>query len=476
VKIGRYEVRGELGRGGVGVVYVAWDPRRQREVALKVVQPGQASERFNERFRRETNALLLLKHPHVIPVLDAGTAGETSYLVMPLNRGRSLQARLDDEGPLDPREAALLACKLASAAGAAHELGILHRDLKPDNVLLTSEGEPLLIDFGLTKAVGAPPLPAAGAPVSPESFVRQLSLEGQFLGTPGYWAPEQGLGRHDTVGPHADIYGLGGILYAMLTGEAPNPGGSLGDSIGFLMSDAEVAPPSELRRGIQSSLEAICMRCLRKEPAHRFASADELARALEAYLAGAPLPRSPSSAAHRLAPAPRGGLVDAGTAWAPVPRELKVAGGIALAGVLLVLLGLRPLYEWILPARAAQGYARAAHEHLDRREFDAALESFDAALELDPSRVETCLQRGLLRAELGDYEGAIVDYDAVIDARPRDANALRARGACEEMLGAMKRAARDYERALQLDPRLPGAEGMRALVVEQLGRPPREGP
>lgn len=262
MRIGGYHVLGQLGSGGQGAVYRGWDPSAQREVAIKVLNGTQPKQRA--RFAREVEALGKLRHPNLVVVHAAGEHAGCPFLVLDLVDGITLSERLRREGPLAPEVAAELVASLAGAVAAAHAQGVLHRDLKPDNVLLGPEGRPLLTDFGLARLSGDS---------------SRLSLTGQVLGTPGYMAPEQAAGERRAVGPATDVYGLGGILYACLTGRPPHEGSNLSELLVRTVSGTPPAP-STLRGDGDTRLDAICLRCLAREPDQRFASAAEVARAL----------------------------------------------------------------------------------------------------------------------------------------------------------------------------------------------------
>ncbi|MCW8140772.1 MAG: serine/threonine protein kinase, partial [Planctomycetota bacterium] len=203
-RVGHYVLHEVLGRGGMGSVHRAVDARTGREVALKRLT-AVGDPRARQRFEREARALVRLRHEGIVSLLDAGEADGRPWLALELVRGRSLQERLEREGPLPPREAVLVGLALARAVAHAHAQGVIHRDLKPSNVLLPDGAPtaPRLTDFGL---VGF---------TAPEA---RLTATGQFVGSPGYWAPEQAAGRTADVGPATDVYGLGGVLSAALTG------------------------------------------------------------------------------------------------------------------------------------------------------------------------------------------------------------------------------------------------------------------
>ncbi|MBX3472584.1 MAG: serine/threonine protein kinase, partial [Planctomycetes bacterium] len=258
-RVGPYVVHEQLGRGGMGVVHRAVDARTGREVALKVLLV--ADERARRRLLQEARALARLRHRHVVDLLDAGEHQGRPWLALELVRGRSLEERLEREGPLAPRDAARLVQALATALAHAHREGVLHRDLKPSNVLLDVDGTPRLTDFGL-----------AGLAQDPGES--RLTKSGTIVGTPGYWAPEQATGQASAVGPHTDVYGLGALLYACLTGRPPIEG----DSIVELLAATGQRRPA--LPGVDRALDALALRCLEKRAEARPPSADAVAREL----------------------------------------------------------------------------------------------------------------------------------------------------------------------------------------------------
>jgi len=263
VQIGGYEVLGEIARGGQGAVYRVRDPRSGQEVALKVLLDLSDPDEL-ERFFRESQATARLRHPNVVRVHGVGRDQGRPYLVMDLVEGASLAQRLQRSGPLSEREALRIVSEVTAAVQAAHSLGILHRDLKPANVLLQGE-RPLLADFGIAKVADA----------------RALTLTGEMLGTPGYMAPEQIRGDKARIGPATDVYGLGAILYACLTGAPPFQGASALATLDKALRE-DPTPPSQLRPELDRRLETICLRCLARDEAERYASAADLLDALEA--------------------------------------------------------------------------------------------------------------------------------------------------------------------------------------------------
>jgi WD40 repeat protein/tRNA A-37 threonylcarbamoyl transferase component Bud32 len=302
-----FEVVGVLGRGGMGVVYKARQPRLKRFVALKMVLSGRHTEGEElARFRREVEAGARLSHPNVVQVFEVGEVRGAPYVALELVEGGSLEARLR-QGPLEPREAAALVEVISRAVQFAHQHGVVHRDLKPGNVLLTADGTPKVADFGLAKR-----LDDAG---------QTHTRTGALMGTPCYMAPEQAAGRWRDVGTAADVYALGGILYACLTGQPPFKGATALETAGQVLTDDPVRL-SRIRPGVPRDLEVICLVCLRKEPARRYPSAHALADDLARFLAGEPIHARPASLGERA------------VKWA---RRRPFAAGMALLGVLALV-------------------------------------------------------------------------------------------------------------------------------------------
>jgi serine/threonine protein kinase/formylglycine-generating enzyme required for sulfatase activity/tetratricopeptide (TPR) repeat protein len=277
-----YEVLGELGRGGMGVVYKARQVRLGRVVALKVLLAGAHAGALDlARFKAEAEAVARLSHPNVVQVYEVGEDRGCSYLALEYVAGGSLAAKL--RGTLLPAgEAARLVETLARAVHAAHEHGVVHRDLKPANVLLTDDGTPKIVDFGLARRLDAATL---------------HTQTGTVLGTPDYMAPEQAEGR--AAGPAADVHALGALLYQMLTGRPPFLADNALDTLLRVRLD-EPVPPSVLRPRLPRDLGIICLKCLRKDAGQRYPSALALADDLRRFRAGEPIRARPISRAERL--------------------------------------------------------------------------------------------------------------------------------------------------------------------------------
>jgi hypothetical protein len=268
-----YEIESELGRGGMGVVYRAKQVSLNRIVALKMVPGGEfADPQELARFLGEAEVVAAVRHPHVVQVYDFGQHVGRPYFAMEHLGGGSLVSLVRASGRLTPARAAELIEKIARGVQAAHDLGIVHRDLKPANVLLSDDGEPKVTDFGLAKRGGRTDLTRTGA----------------VMGTPNYMSPEQAAGKTKFVGPAADIYALGVILYECLTGRTPF---NADDTVKLLMKVVEDEPPPirEFAPNAPRDLEAICLKCLRKEPQDRYASAGKLAEDLQRFRNGEPV-------------------------------------------------------------------------------------------------------------------------------------------------------------------------------------------
>ncbi len=311
IRVGRYVVVGELGRGGMGVVYRAWDPELTRDVAIKMIlDPGGSPARL-DRFRREARAVAKLRHRAIVALHEVGDAGGRPYLVMDYVRGQTLDDATRDER-LPPRDAVGHVCELARALQHAHDNGILHRDVKPQNVLLGDDGHPHLMDFGLAADYGG------------EGADSQLTKTGALVGTPLYVAPEQARGDRDAVGPCSDVYGLGGVLYFLLAGRPPFQA----ETMLAVLQRVASADPEPLRRvdaSIHPDLERIALKCLEKEPDRRYLAAADLADDLQRFLEGVAIHARPLGARERLG------------RWIRRHRALALFGSLAALVVVALL-------------------------------------------------------------------------------------------------------------------------------------------
>jgi serine/threonine-protein kinase len=268
--IGDYELIDEIARGGMGVVYRARHKGLKRLVALKMILSGQmATSEERQRFLREAELAANLDHPNIVPIYEVDEQDDRPFFSMKLIEGESLSRQVGRFRG-DPRSAARLVSILARAVHYAHGKGFLHCDLKPSNVLLDAQGRPYLTDFGLARRAGVD---------------SSLSISGTILGTPSYMAPEQATGSRAGLGPATDVYGLGAILYELLTGRPPFRSPTVMETVVQVL-ERDPAPPRELRPEIPRELEGICLKCLEKAPKDRYATAEALANELENYLHG----------------------------------------------------------------------------------------------------------------------------------------------------------------------------------------------
>jgi tetratricopeptide (TPR) repeat protein/tRNA A-37 threonylcarbamoyl transferase component Bud32 len=421
-----YELLGEGARGGAGVVYKARHRRLNRLVAVKTIGVGrQVSPLDLQRFRNEAEILGALRHPLIVPVYEVAESAGRLYLFMPYLEGGSLAGDLEKYCD-DPRAAASLVTKVASAVHHAHRHGILHRDLKPSNILLDEAGEPHVSDFGLAKRLD-------------ENVESGLTVSGAILGTPSYMAPEQAQsqGRRGAPTTSTDVYGLGAVLYALLTGRPPFRGDTPLDTIEMVRSSTPVRPGT-LNPRVDRDLETICLKCLEKEPKARYASALDLAEDLERWLAGEPI------AARPIGPAAR--------AWRWARRNPGVTGLAAALILVLVTAGIstvrersEAIYQRAIALRErdrAQANLGFAHRVIDHFVTDVAR----SGLENEP-RLEKLLRAKL--AEAANYYQALTRQDDADSASRNEAAFAHTRlGQIHQLLGELSPAERSFRTAI----------------------------
>ncbi len=346
IDFGDYELLEEIGRGGMGVVYRARQRALDRIVAIKMLAFGpDASPDHIERFRAEAISAAALHHPNIIAIHEVGLHEGRHFFVMDFVEGQSL-ARIAGDQPLPGRRAAAYLKTIAQAVHYAHEQGILHRDLKPSNVLIDSEDQPQVVDFGLARRVEGD---------------SELTVTGQVLGSPHYLAPEQAAGQRARISRRTDVYGLGATLYHLLTGRPPFQAESLAQTLDLVLHTEPVAPRL-LNPSVPRDLETVCLKCLEKEPSRRYPTACALAEELARFQAGEPIQARP--------------LGPAGKAWRWCRRNPALAGTGALAVLAVALGSSGVLWQWHR-AKANEWDARRGTYAADMKEAGRALQEGD---------------------------------------------------------------------------------------------------
>lgn len=326
-----YELVREIARGGMGVVYEARQKSLRRTVAIKMILAGQlASDEAVRRFYAEAQAAAGLSHPHIVPVFEVGQDAGRHFFSMGYVDGQSLSARVAKDGPLAPAEAARLVETISQAVDYAHQQGVVHRDLKPQNVLLTKDGRPLVTDFGLAKQMGE---------------LDGLTVSGQLVGTPSFMSPEQAQGRIEEVGPLSDVYALGAVLYHLLTGRPPFHTASMLETLKQVIERDPLSPRS-LNPEVNKDLETICLKCLQKDASKRYASAQQLADDLRRFIEGRDILARPISHVEK--------------AWRWCRRRPSTAALITMTAIVL-LIGVPGILWYQGQVTAMQALARV-HE------------------------------------------------------------------------------------------------------------------
>ena len=306
-QFGDYEIIQEIARGGMGVVYKARQLSLNRTVALKKILSGQlAGEEDLKRFQIEAEASAQLDHVGIVPVYDFGQVDGQYYFSMGFVEGDDLAERIR-ERPMEAEAAAAMMIKIAQAVGYANAQGVIHRDLKPSNVLLDPQNEPKVTDFGVAKQQGND---------------SEMTAQGQILGTPSYMPPEQAAGQGEAVDQRSDVYALGAILYALLTGRPPFQAATAMETM-IQVLDQEPVPISQLNASIPRDLETVCLKCLQKDPAKRYASAEALADDLQRYLSDEPIVARPPTRTEQLG------------RWVRKNRATAIASGVVAAALIV---------------------------------------------------------------------------------------------------------------------------------------------
>src|SRR6266542_3289536 len=478
VALGRYRLGRLIGSGGMGDVYLAHDVSLQRDVAIKFVTTGKASDALTRRLIQEARAVAALDHPSICPVYDVGAdpAGRP-YMVMQYVEGETLAACLA-RGALPVREALSTCAQIADALAAAHRRGIIHRDLKPQNVILTAAGQPKLLDFGIAKF-----LPAL-EDVSADDTTTSLTKAHALLGTPAYMSPEQIHER--PLDGRSDLFALGCILFECLTGRRAFEGQH---TFELLEQIAYVHPPapSSIRHELDERHDELCRRLLAKEPADRFQSAEELVGALRVLL-----PDTSRVATHEGQPAPT-----RGPRWLPAIRRYDVV----IAALLLVVasgIGMWRVWKPSLPAAPAPAaryyqlgtdalregashtaaaafeeavrlfpayalaYARLAEAHAELDDDRSAAQALVRVSERVPDksrlpRDERLRLDAIQSLVLGDVDASVRAYRELAKRRPNDAGAWVDLGRAQDTAAQLTDARASFERAIAIDPQYAAA-------------------
>ncbi len=432
-KIGRFRLLERVGGGGMGVVWKAHDPQLDRVVALKLIRPDDAGgPQVLDRFIREAKIAGSLRHPNILPVHEVGEAAGNPYLVMEFVEGRSLgdlletsreaKRRGDPAGHANLREEVRVLADTADAVAHAHSQGVIHRDIKPQNILVDTEGRTSVIDFGLAKILQ----PGGG------QNLRTLTQEGRAMGTPAYMSPEQAEGRLADVGPATDTYALGAVLYEILTGRTPFEAAEFHALIAAVVAK-EPVPPRKHHGATPLDLSAVCLRALEKEPGRRYPSAAEFAMELRRWLRGEPvLTRAPGRAIR---------------AWRWMRRNRLITGVAATACMLLLLtLGLVERNRWLA------GETERTRSELIANLRQVAADSLEAAMavrraggktteaglkylpelqkrcarviEIAPGLAEPHYRLGAMYRALGRYDEALNEQEMALRKQPSYAPSL----------------------------------------------------
>ncbi|MEE8443338.1 MAG: tetratricopeptide repeat protein, partial [Dehalococcoidia bacterium] len=482
-RIGSYRILERIAAGGQATVYRAWDSRTGQVVALKVMHEHLVHDpSYLERFVREARLAASISHPNIVRIFEVDQAGETYYMsleYLPL----SLHDLIRAEGRMPIERAVDIAHQIALGLAAAHERGIVHRDIKPQNILIDPSGTVKVTDFGISRAVD----------------LATMTRTGAVMGTPHYMSPEQAKGERVDI--RSDLYSLGIALFEMLTGELPFNAETPWEVIRKHI-EAQPTPVRRLHADIPQSVERIVTRCMEKDPSHRFQTPQELASALAQAIPGivtadatrpaspSPRPTQPPQAQER---ATRPAQAPPQPSPQPIPQPKKgssgrifTVGGIIGAIVILVIVrfGVSAIQDaffeptpFPLPTRTTPlpafkpaviptatpttelDFLSEADQHYntgiqfqEQGLHERAMAEFDQAISLNPQDGDAYLNRGFAYYSLGDLDIAIRDFTQAIRLNPQDAQAYTNRGSAYYELERYERAIRDYEQAISIDP------------------------
>ena len=447
-RIGRYVALSELGRGGMGIVYHCHDPHLHREVAIKMLLDTSLPIDPNDpagalaRFSREARAVAKLRHPGIVALHEVGEHQGQPFLVMDFVEGESFEDLLKRKKPSSRRIAEIL-CDVARAITHAHEAGIIHRDIKPHNIMVDLQGRPHVMDFGVARDISAR---------------QQITRTGQIMGTPAFMAPEQADANKKGQGPWTDIYALGALLYRALTGRPPFQADNQISLIKMVLTEDPI-PPRRLRPRIPPDLETITLKCLEKDPDRRYPSAAAVADELERFLAGSSIQARPVGWSMRTVRWIRRNQLVSLTILAMV-----VVSTCAMVAVMSVSQKQRELEAALLEERSRPRAEEETREEepitateatpLRRQPQETAAAQRPTQPDLEPSTSSGWFNRAYARAKRGDQAGAIEDYSKALDLDPRNAQAWNNRGGQRAAMGELDGAITDFSKAIEFDQRL----------------------
>lgn len=424
-RLGRYRIVEEIGHGSMGIVFRAVAEPERDPVALKVLPPSlSVTSTVVRRFAREAEAIAALRHENIVRILETGETDGVHWYAMQLVEGQALDQVLR-ERTFRPAEAARIAARCARALFYAHEHGIIHRDVKPANVILTYKDRPVLTDFGLARPEKAATLTESGA----------------LVGTPLYMSPEQVRGERRAIDRRTDVYSLGVTLYEMLAGRPPFEGESTQEILRRIEED-DPKPLRRLRKDVPKALERICRKAMEKDPDDRYPTAIEFALDLERFLAGEPVQARPSGLARRLL------------------RRARRHPAVTTLGALFVVVTLAFAASSLHGRKRMRESQRADFERhlrngevlMAKKDWDDALEHFDAALRIDPSAAAPLVERGKCRYLLENYEGALADFERALELDPRNGRARLWRGILLWRMGHADEGLSDLRETLDENP------------------------
>jgi WD40 repeat protein/DNA-directed RNA polymerase subunit RPC12/RpoP len=407
--IGRFEIKSALGGGGFGVVYRAFDPVLGREVALKVPKFGPEDAKRTQRFLIEAQAAAHLHHPNIVAVFESGQAGDKAFIASEYVAGKPLSVR-SEENPPSFQEAALWTRALADALDYAHDEGIIHRDIKPDNIMMAAKDRPQIMDFGLAKRTDED---------------SSMTGDGSILGTPAYMSPEQARGETDRVGPHSDQYSLGVVLYELLTGKRPFEGPP--HSVVAQVAGQVPPAPRKLNARIPEDLEAICQQAMEKEPENRYSDLSAMTADLDRWLSGRETMARPIGRFERL------------TRWC---KRNPMVAGLTVALLVVMFAGTVVSLNFAVAARGEQRIAQEERDNAEaaRRAAEQSQEDAeDAAKAARKSQeqesqarrtaenrlVESYLARGRSLCERGDVHHGMLWLARSLEILPTHADDLQ---------------------------------------------------